>query len=64
MGAQITRDICCADHDGGGLADDGLFTLSQPGEAVTVVAVYEDVDGNGVLSAGDIVRYFSRLPSR
>jgi hypothetical protein len=55
----ILRDACCRDHDGGDLADDGLLTLSRPGERVTVVVVYEDVDRSGTFTPGDVVRYIS-----
>ena len=57
------RDACCADHDGGDVADDGLLTLSKPGEKVTVVIVYEDVDRSGTFTHGDVVRYVSTIPN-
>lgn len=55
----LLRDACCSDHDGGDRADDGLLTLSRPGETVTVVILYEDVDHSGTFTHGDIVRYVS-----
>jgi anti-sigma factor RsiW len=58
----LLRDACCSDHDGGDLADDGLLTVSTPGEKVTVVIVYEDLDGSGTFTHGDIVRYVSTIP--
>jgi hypothetical protein len=58
----LLRDACCSDHDGGDRADDGLLTLSRPGENVTVVIVYEDVDHSGTFTPGDIVRYVSMVP--
>ena len=61
---EVVRDICCADHDGGGLFDDGLFTLSRPDEDVRFVVVYEDVDGSGTLTPGDILRHVSSRPKR
>lgn len=61
-GARVTRDVCCVDLDGGGRADDGLFTLSGPGERVAMVILYEDRDGRGALSATSLVRYVGRSP--
>lgn len=58
----LLRDACCSDHDGGDRADDGLLTLSRPGEKVTVVIVYEDIDHSGTFTHGDIVRYVSKVP--
>lgn len=61
-GDRIERDLCCLDLDGGGIADDGLFTLSDPGERVAMVIVYEDTDGRGALSPTSLVRYVGRSP--
>lgn len=58
----LLRDACCSDHDGGDRADDGLLTLSRPGETVAVVILYEDVDRSGTFTHGDIVRYVSTVP--
>ena len=58
----LLRDACCSDHDGGDRADDGLLTLSRPGETVTVVILYEDVDHTGTFTHDDIVRYVSTVP--
>ena len=63
-GGEAVRDACCQDHDGGALEDDGLLTLSQPGERVTVVVVYEDVDRSGTFTPGDVVRHVSTTPRR
>jgi hypothetical protein len=57
---EVVRDACCQDHDGGEFPDDGLLTLSLPGERVAVVIIYEDVDDSGTFTPGDIVRYVSR----
>jgi hypothetical protein len=56
-GARVARDLCCADLDGGGRADDGLLTLSGPGEEVAWVVLYEDREGAGTLTARSLVRY-------
>ncbi len=61
---EVVRDACCEDHDGGAYADDGLLTLNLPGERVAVVVIYEDVDGSGTFTPGDIVRYVSKTPRR
>ncbi len=61
---EVVRDACCEDHDGGAYADDGLLTLNLPGERVAVVVIYEDVDGSGTFTPGDIVRYVSQTPRR
>lgn len=58
----VQRDVCCGDYDGGGLPDDGLFTLSRPDETVRWVVVYEDVDGSGTYTEGDVLRYRSPDP--
>jgi len=59
---ELVRDVCCEDHDGGDIPDDGLLTVSRPGERVLLVIVYEDVDHSGTFSPGDIVRYVSISP--
>jgi len=61
---EVVRDACCEDHDGGEYPDDGLLTLNLPGERVAVVVIYEDVDGSGTFTPGDIVRYVSKTPRR
>lgn len=61
---EVVRDACCQDHDGGEFPDDGLLTLSLPGERVAVVIIYEDVDDSGTFTPGDIVRYVSRKSMR
>ncbi len=53
----VTRDFCCADYDGGGPADDGILTVSQAGELVERVLLYEDRDGSRSFTSGDIVRW-------
>jgi hypothetical protein len=53
------RDLCCEDHDGGTKPDDGLLTLNTAGEHVRVVVIYEDSDGSGSFTPGDLVRYAS-----
>lgn len=49
-------DRCCFDLDGAGPADDGLVILALPGEAIARVSLYEDVDGSGTFTPGDVVR--------
>jgi hypothetical protein len=61
---EVLRDRCCQDHDGGERADDGLLTISRPGERVAVVVVYEDVDRSGTFTPGDIIRHVSREARR
>lgn len=61
-GVRVARDVCCLDLDGGGRADDGVFTLSDPDERVAMVIVYEDTDGRGELGPGSLVRYIGRSP--
>ena len=55
-GTMVTVDRCCYDLDGGGLADDGVLVLAQRDSKVHRLRVYEDVDGSGSYTAGDLVR--------
>ncbi|HEY7681512.1 MAG TPA: hypothetical protein VH879_02615 [Gemmatimonadales bacterium] len=55
--AVFTTDRCCQDLDGGGAADDGLVVVSQKGETVERLAIYEDRDGSRSFTAADTVRF-------
>jgi hypothetical protein len=61
-------DRCCADLDGGGLADDGVRVVVSRQGRVKRVSVYEDRDGSRGLTAVDSLRYSGagdrRLPIR
>jgi hypothetical protein len=43
--AATVVDRCCFDLDGGGKADDGIFSVNLKGEMLLAL-VYEDPDGN------------------
>jgi hypothetical protein len=60
----IVRDFCCADYDGGGPADDGVFTLNRAGEVVESVVLYEDSDRSRSFSAADRVRWSTARPGQ
>lgn len=53
---SIRLDHCCWDLDGGGVADDGVLVTAGRGERIRSVTIYEDTDGNGRWSAGDVLR--------
>jgi len=57
---QVLRDTCCADHDGEGPDDDGIFALAVPSRHLTVLVTYDDADGSRTLTAGDLVRSATR----
>jgi anti-sigma factor RsiW len=57
--SSTLRDSCCGDHDGGDSDDDGVLTVSNHGQRVVLVVLYEDVDHSGTFTPGDIVRYVS-----
>jgi hypothetical protein len=50
------RDFCCADHDLGGPADDGVLTISAA-DVIRRVLLYEDLDGSRSFSPGDALRW-------
>lgn len=52
-----TVDRCCADLDGGGIADDGIRVTTRNGEAVRQLTIYEDRDRSGGFSPADTVRF-------
>jgi hypothetical protein len=52
----VTVDRCCYDLDGGGEADDGVLVLAERNDRVHRLRVYEDLDGSGGYTAGDLVR--------
>jgi hypothetical protein len=48
-------DICCADRDGEGPADDGVLTVTLAGRQAPVVILYEDTKHLGRFQPGDVV---------
>lgn len=54
------EDICCFNLDGGTRGDDGLLTVSRPGEVVDCVVVYEDKAGTRAFSQRDRLRFVSQ----
>jgi len=59
-GATHVHDVCCFNLDGGGRGDDGLLTISLPGQVVDCVVLYEDQAGTRAFSPRDPVRFISR----
>jgi hypothetical protein len=59
-GATHVHDVCCFNLDGGGRGDDGLLTISLPGQVVDCVVLYEDQAGTRAFSKRDPVRFISR----
>lgn len=53
-GAIALLDHCCADHDGDGIANEGLLTV-HGGDGQKLTLVYSDLDGSGNLSRGDVI---------
>ena len=53
---RVTVDRCCYDLDGGGVADDGVVLLARRDAGVRRLRVYEDLDGSGDFTRGDLVR--------
>src|SRR5687767_9031256 len=47
---------CCFDLDGGGMADDGVVVRARRDSEVYRLRVYEDLDGSGSHTRGDLVR--------
>lgn len=58
--AYLIEDSCCADRDGEGPADDGTVLIGMRRSPIPIVVMYEDRDGSGSLTPGDIVRLVSR----
>lgn len=58
-GARV-QDVCCFNLDGGARGDDGLLTVSRPGEVVDCVVLYEDRRGTRTFSPLDPLRFISR----
>jgi hypothetical protein len=54
------EDICCFNLDGGTRGDDGLLTVSRPGQVVDCVVLYEDQAGTRAFSQRDPVRFVSQ----
>lgn len=48
-------DCCCFDLDGGGKADDGVFSVTLKGD-VLLALIYEDPDGNKKFEAKDEIK--------
>lgn len=53
----VVVDRCCYDLDGGGDADDGVVVFAKRDAQVHQLRIYEDLDGSGGFSAGDLVRF-------
>lgn len=54
------EDVCCFNLDGGTRGDDGLLTVSRPGQVVDCVVLYEDQVGTRAFSRRDPVRFVSQ----
>jgi hypothetical protein len=54
--ASVRVDRCCYDLDGGGDADDGVVVLAERDARVHQLRIYEDLDGSGTFTGGDLVR--------
>jgi hypothetical protein len=59
-GGAHVQDVCCFNLDGGGRGDDGMLTISRPGQVVDCVVLYEDQAGTRAFSPRDPVRFVSR----
>jgi hypothetical protein len=55
-GVVVNVDQCCFDLDGGGIADDGVVVRAKRDSKVYRLRVYEDLDGSGSHTRGDLVR--------
>ena len=53
---SVMVDRCCYDLDGGGDADDGVVVFAGRDAKVHQLRIYEDLDGSGGSTAGDLVR--------
>jgi hypothetical protein len=53
-------DVCCADRDGEGPADDGVLTVLLAGSRSPVVILYEDTQRAGRFQPGDVILMVSR----
>lgn len=53
---SVVVDRCCYDLDGGAEADDGVIVFAERDAKVHQLRIYEDLDGSGSFSAGDLVR--------
>jgi hypothetical protein len=53
---SVVVDRCCYDLDGGGEADDGVVVFAERDAKVHQLRIYEDLDGSGSFTAGDLVR--------
>jgi hypothetical protein len=53
---SVMVDRCCYDLDGGGDADDGVVVFAGRDAKVHQLRIYEDLDGSGGFTAGDLVR--------
>ena len=53
---SVEVDRCCYDLDGGGDADDGVVVVAERDAKVHQLRIYEDLDGSGSFTAGDLLR--------
>jgi hypothetical protein len=53
---SVVVDRCCYDLDGGGDADDGVVVFAGRDAKVHQLRIYEDLDGSGGFTAGDLIR--------
>ena len=53
----VVVDRCCYDLDGGGDADDGVVVFAERDAKVHQLRIYEDLDGSGGFTSGDLVRF-------
>ncbi len=53
---RVVVDRCCYDLDGGGETDDGVVVFAERDAKVHQLRIYEDLDGSGAYTEGDLVR--------
>ncbi|HEX5635317.1 MAG TPA: hypothetical protein VFX50_18870 [Gemmatimonadales bacterium] len=52
---SATRDLCCGDLDGSAFVHDGVLVTTDWRGEIQRLVVYEDRDGTGSLSVGDVL---------
>lgn len=62
-GAYRVHDVCCFNLDGGEHADNGMLTVSRPGEVVDCVLLYEDRAGLRRFAQRDPLRFATAGPT-
>jgi len=62
VAGQVVQDVCCGDHNGDGVANEGVLHFITENGRQSVSVTYSDRDRSGSFSTGDVVHSVYKHP--